>query len=133
MEALRGAILNKDKPIIPFVILGFASLASVYQVVMSWGEYRFKGKDVSALDLVLAACFLIFLVYQTWKYSQSLFRSPIAALLIISVMYDAWLYLSHTWAVVNFSQLAIEAGWVCAVAILYFDTIAITPREASEQ
>lgn len=133
MKALKAALLNKDKPVTPFVILGFASLAAVYRVIMSWGEYRFKDQEMSTFETAFAACFLLYWVYEAWKYSQSLFRSPIVVLLVVSVLYDAWLFLSHAWVVVDFTQLAIEAGWACAVAVLYFDTIAVSPRQASGQ
>lgn len=133
MEALKAALKNKEKPLLPFAVLGLLSLAAVINVIMSWGERRFEGVEAGQLDLLVAASTLIAIVGWAWKYSQSFFRTPIAALLVVSVLYDTWLYWSQSVAVYGLESLAIETSWVLAAAVLYFDTNTAHPIQAEER
>lgn len=131
METLRAVLKNRDKPVFPFVVLGVLSVAALWSVLKNWGEYRFQDVEAGSLEVVASAAFLIYWIREAWRYSESFFRTPVATLLGITVLYDVWLYWSPSGAVHGLSSLAVELYWVGAVAMLYFDTDTVTAPPAA--
>lgn len=130
METLKAVLKNRDKPIFPFVVLGVLSVAALWSVLKNWGEYRYQDVEAGSLEIVASAAFLIYWIREAWKYSESYFRTPLAVLLGVTVMYDVWQYWTLSGALYGLSTLAVELCWVGAVATLYFDTVTVAPPAA---
>lgn len=107
---------------LPFLALGALNLAAIDYVITHWGEPRtFHG---SLLDLVGSAAFVLTLVAAIHRRSASPLRTPAAALLVGNTVYDTLLLSGwgpQSASPIGSFQLAVEAGWIAIIVLLYLD------------